>query len=159
MDSYNFRPSGYRQDLSMRQQSRRYSLKLPLFSRISASILWKAKKSSNRPPQILRGSITYAKSFCKGLVGREGVDLRGEFCYEALLQVILLLHQSICHLSRFEHRTEVKYYRPKAEGLLPKFWAYAMSPDIKRCVPAPHRMQVFTTLVSPCVIPLCLYAG
>ncbi|KAJ6544412.1 hypothetical protein B0H19DRAFT_300918 [Mycena capillaripes] len=43
----------------------------------------------------------------------------------------------------------MRYCRPKAEELLPKSWASATSPEMKRWVPTPHRIQVFTTLVSP----------
>ncbi|KAJ7165711.1 hypothetical protein C8R43DRAFT_1165310 [Mycena crocata] len=64
------------------------------------------------------------------MVGR-GSDLMEEFWYEPLLQVILLLRQ------------------PKSEDLLPNSWAFATSPEMKRCIPTSSRIQIFSALVAP----------
>ncbi|KAF7333007.1 High osmolarity signaling protein SHO1 [Mycena venus] len=85
-------------------------------------------------PMDVEGIDTLCTALLKGvkgwMVGCENADIANEFWYDGFLQVILLLRQ------------------PKAEDLLPNAWVYATSPEMKRWVPTPFRMEVFTTLVA-----------
>ncbi|KAJ7124425.1 hypothetical protein C8R44DRAFT_783467 [Mycena epipterygia] len=87
-------------------------------------------------PSDVEGIDQLCKALLRGMqnywmVGTDSTGLKNKCWFESLIQVIYLLRH------------------PNAEDLLPNSWAYATSAEMKRWIPTPHRIRVFSTLVSP----------
>jgi hypothetical protein len=85
----------------------------------------------------------------------EHLDLMAEFWYEGLLKLLLLLRQYVPPSLPVDRLNLTFCFRPKSEDLFPKAWTYATSPEMRRCVPTPSRIRVFSALFTPCVPRSC----